>query len=172
MKIVRAQTKKQASFLEEQLKDSYAQLFKTAFLYVKNEADALDIVQESIVKILNKISTLKQPEYFTTWAVRIVIWTAIDYLRSNQRIIPVEDFPETSSLQPLSAEDHLDIHTAIQLLPQHLQEITILHYFYGKKLKEISDVFNEPLGTVKYKLREARLLLKDYLEEEENNEIE
>lgn len=156
--------------LEQLLADSYPQLYKTAFIYVKNEADALDIVQEAVIKILNKIPTLKQPEYFTTWMIRIVIWTALDFLKRRRPHSDLEAVQEAAINEPLSAEDHLDIYTAIQLLPQHLQEITILHYFYGKKLKEISLVFNEPLGTVKYKLREARILLKDYLEEDGSDE--
>ncbi|MDH6365650.1 DNA-directed RNA polymerase specialized sigma24 family protein [Enterococcus sp. PF1-24] len=71
-----------------------------------------------------------------------------------------------SPAAPLSKEEHLDIYEGIRRLPQHLQEVTILHYFYGKKVKEISAVFNEPVGTTKYKLHEARRKLKIYLEED------
>ncbi|MDH6365649.1 DNA-directed RNA polymerase specialized sigma24 family protein [Enterococcus sp. PF1-24] len=46
---------------------------------MKNQADALDIVQDSVVKIINKIDSLQFPEYFTTWDVRIIIFTALDY---------------------------------------------------------------------------------------------
>lgn len=157
--------------LEQLLKENYAQLYKTAFIYVKNEADALDIVQEAIIKILNKIATLNHPEYFNTWVIRIVIWTALDFLKQKKPYLSIDVAKEVLPNQPLTLEDSLDIYTAIQLLPQHLQEITLLHYFYGKKLQEISEVFDEPLGTVKYKLHEARVLLKDYLEEEDSNEI-
>ena len=153
--------------LEQLLTEIYPQLYKTAFLYVKNESDALDIVQEAVVKILNKLTTLQQPEYFTTWAIRIVIWSALDFLKKTQ---PAALLDEPRVIQPLSAEEQLDIYTAIGRLPQHLQEITILHYFYGKKLREISAVFDEPLGTIKYKLHEARVLLKDYLEEDGSDE--
>lgn len=161
-----------ASALEELLKKDYEQLYKTAFLYVKNEADALDIVQEAVIKIIRKINKLRQPEFFTTWAVRIVIWTAHDFLRKS-KVYPEELSDEISCPeQSLSKDEELDIYEAIQKLPQHLQEITILHYFYGKKLQEISDVFCEPVGTIKYKLFEARKQLKYYLEEDESYETE
>lgn len=150
--------------LEKLLKENYQQLYKTAFLYVKQEVDALDIVQESVVKIMRRIQTLTYPEYFTTWCVRIVIYTALDYLKRENQLV---DYSETlSSEVGLSREEELDIYEAIRRLPQHLQEITILHYFYGKKLRELSAVLDEPLGTIKYKLHEARRLLKDYLEED------
>lgn len=69
--------------LEVLLKEHYQQLYKTAFLYVKNEADALDIVQDAVIKIMKKIDTLQFPEYFTTWAVRVVIFTSLDHLKKN-----------------------------------------------------------------------------------------
>lgn len=156
--------------LEQLLKEIYPQLYKTAFLYVKNEADALDIVQESVIKIIRKIHSLKESQYFSTWAIRIVIWTALDFLRSTKTMGELTQVEKNSIGSPLSADDHLDIYAALRLLPQHLQEITILHYFYGKKLGDISAVFNEPLGTVKYKLHQARILLKEYLREDDSDE--
>lgn len=161
-----------SSAMEKILKENYQQLYKTAFLYVKNEADALDIVQEAVIKILQKLKTLEKPEFFTTWAVRIVIWTAIDFLRKARSHSELPDEQLAIPEAPLSRDEQLDIYTAIGLLPQHLQEITILHYFYGKKLKEISQVSGEPLGTIKYKLHEARRMLKNYLEEGEPDEAE
>lgn len=156
-----------AKSLETLLKKHYQQLYKTAFLYVKQESDALDIVQDAVIKIINNIRTLEYPEYFSTWAVRIVIFTSLDYLRKHK--VFLDDIDESEALnweEALSREAELDIHEGIRRLPQHLQEITILHYFFGKKLKEISEVSGEPLGTIKYKLYEARKMLKEYLEEE------
>ncbi|MHC5217484.1 sigma-70 family RNA polymerase sigma factor [Enterococcus sp. LJL128] len=153
--------------LEQLLKGHYQQLYKTAFLYVKNEADALDIVQDSVIKIIRKISTLQFPEYFTTWAVRIVIFTSLDYLKCAKGYLQGIEEEQLLPEQRLSKEDHLDIHAGIKKLPQHLQEVTILHYFYGKKIREISNVLDEPAGTIKYKLHEARSILRMYLEEGE-----
>lgn len=154
--------------LESILKEQYQQLYKTAFLYVRQESDALDIVQDAVVKIIKKIHTLDYPEYFSTWAVRIVIFTALDHLKRNN--LTFQEMEEDHVLEPdteLSHAEQLDIYEGIRRLPQHLQEITILHYFLGKKLTEISEVSGEPLGTVKYKIFEARKKLKQYLEEEE-----
>lgn len=150
--------------LEVLLKEHYQQLYKTAFLYVKNEADALDIVQDAVIKIMKKIDTLQFPEYFTTWAVRVVIFTSLDHLKKTSFMEEVDEQvcdPEKG----LSKDEQLDIYEGIRRLPQHLQEVTILHYFYGRKVKEISAVLDEPLGTTKYKLHEARAKLKGYLEE-------
>ena len=51
-------------------------LYRMAFLYVRQEADALDVVQESILKAYKSLRTLREPEHFRTWLTRIVINTA------------------------------------------------------------------------------------------------
>lgn len=152
--------------LEQLLKQNYDQLYKTAYLYTKNETDALDIVQEAMIKIINKINQLKYPEYFTTWSVRIVIFTSLDFIRKKQTTFSLLEESTAELEEVLSQEEKLDIYDAIKRLPKHLQEITILHYFCGKKIKEISTVMEEPLGTTKYKLHEARKKIKNYLEGE------
>lgn len=48
-------------------------LYKTAFLYVKNEADSLDAVQECVTRGLLGIEKLKEPKYFKTWITRILL---------------------------------------------------------------------------------------------------
>ena len=44
-----------------------------AYVYVKNKDDALDVVQEVAYQSFKKIDTLKKPEYFKTWLIKIAI---------------------------------------------------------------------------------------------------
>ena len=53
-------------------------LYRMAFLYVRQEQDALDVVQDSIVKAYRKMKTLREPAYFRTWLTKVVINTAQD----------------------------------------------------------------------------------------------
>lgn len=146
------------------------QLYKTAYLYVKNEEDALDIVQDSMIKIIQRIQTLKEPNYFGTWAIRIVIFCALDFLKKKRPEGLPEEFATPTN--PLSYEEHLDIADALKKLPEHLRQVTILYYFHGRRVREIAEIFGEPQGTVKYKLYEARAILKDYLKEGTGDGIE
>ena len=66
-------------------------LYRMAFLYVRQEQDALDVVQESILKAYKSLKTLREPEYFRTWLTKIVINTAQDTLRARQRTAPLEE---------------------------------------------------------------------------------
>lgn len=63
-------------------------LYRMAFLYVRQEQDALDVVQESILKAYKSLKTLREPEYFRTWLTKIVINTAQDTLRARSARLP------------------------------------------------------------------------------------
>lgn len=57
-----------------------------AFGYMKNEQDALDAVHDAVVKILQNRSQVKSPEYFETWAYRILINECLMALRRQKRL--------------------------------------------------------------------------------------
>ncbi|CCP27400.1 RNA polymerase, sigma-24 subunit, ECF subfamily (fragment) [Tepidanaerobacter acetatoxydans Re1] len=82
----RAKNKDAESFykLLEPIKD---RLYRTAFMYMKNEDDALDCVHDSIVKAIQSIDSLREPQYFNTWITRITINTCKDNLRKSKNTI-------------------------------------------------------------------------------------
>ena len=58
-------------------------LYRIAFSYTKNKEDALDIVQESVLKALKSANTLKNPQYIKTWYYKILTRTAIEEKIAN-----------------------------------------------------------------------------------------
>ena len=101
--------------------------------------DALDVVQESILKAYKSLKTLREPEYFRTWLTKIVINTAQDTLRARQRTAPLEgelDLPAPEGLPP---EERMDLHGAIARLPEKYQDVIKLKYFDGYTTREISE---------------------------------
>ena len=80
--------------VEEMVLDSYEAMYRLAYTYVRNEEDALDIVQESVYKAIKHSSSVKQEGYIKTWLWRIVMNTALDFIRKNQKEIAVDAFFE------------------------------------------------------------------------------
>ena len=74
--------------LEEVILASYESMYRMAFVYMKNESDALDVVQESVVKAIKSSGQLKEESYMKTWLFRIVINTALDELEKRKKILP------------------------------------------------------------------------------------
>ena len=58
--------------IEDVLTENYRQLYRLAYGYVRNEEDALDIVQESAYKAIREADKLKTPAFAKTWIYRIV----------------------------------------------------------------------------------------------------
>jgi RNA polymerase sigma-70 factor, ECF subfamily len=77
-------------------------LYKMAYVYMRNEDDALEVFQEMIYKAFASLSKLKNDQYFSTWMTRILINSAIDLLRKKKRVVPInqeilENTSDTSS---------------------------------------------------------------------------
>lgn len=56
-----------------------------AYVYVKNRDDALDVVQEVAYQSFKKIDTLKNPEYFKTWLMKITMNCATNQVKKNKK---------------------------------------------------------------------------------------
>ena len=91
------QTKQITAQTEKMLIDQYERLYRLAYSYVHNEADALDIVQESACKAITQSKNLKDTEKHFPWLCRIVVKTSLDLLRSRTKEQPAEELPETAT---------------------------------------------------------------------------
>lgn len=148
------------------IEDYKSYLYKTAFLYVKNEDDALDIYQETIYKAYLGIGNLKTPSFFKTWITRILINNANDKLRLKEKyeLLPTGEMIENSSLEDdsIKIEDKIDLYDAIDSLREKYKTPIILKYFHDMSIKEISEIIKCPENTVKsYIHRGKAILLKD-----------
>lgn len=65
-------------------------LYRMAITYMKNEQDALDVMQELVYKAMKKMHTVKQHKYARTWLVRVLINCCKDHLRKRQPTVPIE----------------------------------------------------------------------------------
>ena len=158
---MRKRSRKQEDLIEQNLMENYSRYYRLAYSYVKNESDAMDIVQEAAYKAIYKSDTLKNEEYVGAWICRIVINEAYNILRKKQK----EDYP--SQEMDLSQEDcyeDLDLLQAIQKLKEEEQTIIYLRYYEGKQLDEIAEITQEKLSTVKSRLYRAMNKLKLALE--------
>ncbi|MBQ7858554.1 MAG: sigma-70 family RNA polymerase sigma factor [Faecalibacterium sp.] len=129
-----------------------AQLYRVAFLYTKNEADALDVVQETAYRAFLKIGAVRQPEYFKTWLVSIAVHCALDLLRQRQRLLPLEEQPAQKPMTEQPEQAILQKLTLQQLLtcltPQQ-KTVLVLRYSADLSFAQIAQQMQLPQGTVK-----------------------
>lgn len=139
-----------------------------AYSYVKNEHDALDIIGEATYKGLNTLRTLREPDYFDTWMTRIVINTAIDFIRKHSRVALCEDTaPEVMAVpeKELTPEDSMDLYQALDALSEKDRACVMLRYFEDQSFIQIAKILQEPEATVKSRLYRALRKMRGFLEE-------
>ena len=149
----------------ELLQGEKLKLYKMAYIYMKNENDALDVVQETITRAYANIHTVKEEQYFATWLMRILINTALEMLRKNEKIVPLlEQQPEHE--QSLTNDEKLDLLQAIEQLDEKYKTVILLRYYRDLQIKEIADLLGCPEGTVKTNVHRGIQQLKKFLNKE------
>ncbi|AVX18331.1 MULTISPECIES: RNA polymerase sigma factor [Bacillus] len=142
--------------------------YRLAYSYVKNKDDALDIVQESIQKALTSVESVKNPDVIKSWFYKILVRTAIDFLRKQKKLKVMDD--ETIEFLSRGKEDHYkdtDLHETLDDLPHQYKTIIILRFFEDLKLEEIADITGENINTVKTRLYRGLKLMRIQLTKED-----
>ncbi|MGG4192053.1 MULTISPECIES: sigma-70 family RNA polymerase sigma factor [unclassified Paenibacillus] len=154
-------------FITEHKEDIY----RLAYSYVKNAENALDIIQDTIHKALSSSESLKSEGSIKSWFYRILVNTAIDFLRRQKKIQIVDD--KTLELHSPAGEDvyhDIDLENALDELPPAYRTVIVLRYFEDMKIEKISEVMNENVNTIKTRLyqglRKLRIKLSNELLEE------
>ena len=160
--------------LEELMQRNQKDLLKLAYLISGNYADSEDIVQETFVQVYLKKETIREPEYFRTWLLRMMTRIAWRYLKKKSREHPAGDTMETWNPEAKDLADSVfrvverkeeaeELYQAILRLPVKQRTMVILYYFEEMSTKEIAKLSGCLEGTVKSRLYGARKRLKEEL---------
>ncbi|MDU7110966.1 MAG: sigma-70 family RNA polymerase sigma factor [Clostridium perfringens] len=153
------------------IKNNKEYLYKMAFLYVKDEQDALEVIHETVYRAFLNIEKLKKAKFFNTWITKILINVSIDFLKKKGKNEMLdESTPIRKEKCEISTEEKLDLYNAIDLLNDNYKTVIIMMYFNDMKIKDISKVMEIPENTVKTYLRRAKQALGEVLKEGYLNE--
>lgn len=148
--------------------DNQNKLYRTAYYYVQNKETALDMVQNTICKVLEKHQSLRNTAVVAVWVHRILVNECMTYLKKSKHEISTEE----SEMPPIVYKEKAfeapeDINQQIRSLPAVMQTVIILYYFQEFSLSEIAQITDTPLSTVKTRLYSALKKLKVAVEREE-----
>jgi RNA polymerase sigma factor (sigma-70 family) len=161
--IKKAQKGDEQAFIQA-IDECLPQMYKVAKTRLKNEEDIGDAIQETILACFKNIKKLKNPCFFKTWLIKILINKCNDILGSN-KIIYVDDFSEVMDHSvDMKVEDiieeKLDFESVLSILNPDYRLVIVLYYVNRFNIKEISEILNEKEGTIKSRLSRARQQLK------------
>jgi RNA polymerase sigma-70 factor (ECF subfamily) len=155
---------------------AFAQLFETykdrvysiALRFSGDPATALDIAQDTFLKLLSRIGDFRGEARFETWLYRMVANSCLDHRRRGLRIAPfVESLmdslrpaPATALEDLLRAEFQQSVQSVVAKLPVEQRMVVILRYTEGLAYDEIGEILNCSLGTVASRLNRAHKTLE------------
>lgn len=168
----------------ELVKPHQTKLYNLALKMTGSELDAEDIVQETLLKAIDKIDQFRGEAQFGTWLYSIALNQTRMALAKEKRVDlrPIEDY------LPAGAHEHSrvneatgifdwrDPHTllerdelrkaiddAIGELPLTYREAFVLRYIDELSIKEVADLTGESVAATKSRVLRARLAVRDYL---------
>ncbi len=141
--------------------------YRLAYSYVQEEQAALDVVQNAICRALEGCFGLKNPLALKTWFYRILVNESLQYLRKRKKETTLtEEHTATLTYSEPAFEEDKRAYEAVIQLPEAMKNVVLLHYYEDLTLKQIAEITDTPLSTVKTRLYSALKKLKLTLKEE------
>ncbi len=140
-------------------------LLRTAYLLVKDEESAKDIVQDSLVLAWKNMHTLRERTYLRAWLLKIVVNQSVSFKRQIARKAAflreqfVQYVVDTSIQETASQrghlEDTLDLNRAIDQLPLNQRAVLVLFYYHHMTMPEIAETLGVAENTLRKRLQSA-----------------
>lgn len=161
----------QKQALEELVRLWEKRLFYYVRRLVENEETAWLVLQETWVKVLKGIGSLREPRKLPAWLYSIARNSAMSHLRAEyarkdlfengQNGAPTEEDPAT-----LGFDNAEQVHYALRKLSLLHREVLTLFFLQDLAVEDIAEMLNIPSGTVKSRLYHAKRTLRAMLETE------
>ena len=148
----------------------YEKVYRSTYLIVQDESIAKDATQEAFIVVFEQLHRLKELDKIYTWIAAIASNKGINILKKNKRCIAFASIAETENKiayhidSMAQKENEVDIMKALKMLDLKHRQAIVLKYYYELNEKEIAKVLELPLGTVKSRLKRARIKLKKIME--------
>lgn len=143
---------------------------------VGNDEDAQEICQDVFLKVWDRADRYSGSKgRFFSWLLNIARNAAIDRLKSkdfknSQRNISISIYRDIESIPINDRSENLDIlgiERILERLNPDRRKILTMCYFGGLTHKEVAENLNVPLGTIKSRIRNSILILRDGLTEKQ-----
>ena len=163
--LVTAQSDELEREFEARLVESSSLAFRVAYSVLRHQEDAEDVAQEAYARAYRCFRQLRDRERFRAWMVRMTWRMALDRQRTDRRRTSREQTvaPDPVSTPAAAEERAALLWQAIDVLPEKLRIVTVLAGIEGHDMREVAVLLAIPEGTVKSRLFQARLRMKEFL---------
>lgn len=140
-------------------------VFRLAYSYLKNRADAEDVMQETLLKLYGE--TFDSPDHERYWVIRVAVNECRKLLRApwRRRTASLEELPEAAVFDTPAQSG---LFQEVMALPPNYRAAIYLHYYEGYAVREIAAMMRANPSTVQTWLMRARGQLRSNLKEAES----
>ncbi|CAM3883704.1 RNA polymerase sigma factor [Mesobacillus thioparans] len=142
------------------------EMYRLAYTYMGNQHDAMDALEEMIVRLYENIGQLKKEESFYSWSKTILVNVCKATLRKQKKLVLVDEWHsshENDRIQSLNnPNQQMEISEMLSILNDEQKEAIQLKYFLDFDNRTIAEMTNVPLGTVKSRVFQGLKKLKEH----------
>lgn len=161
--------------LQDKINTYSDMLYKIAFLQLRNNQDAEDVVQETFYQFIRRKIEFQSLDHEKAWLIKVTlngcrkVWRSAWYRHTEgmpEREIAAEETGNSLENAAMIREQNREIMEAVMELPRKYREVIHLFYFQQLSIKEICLITDRKESTVTSQLTRARNILKKNLKEE------
>ncbi len=141
----------------------WAQAWKAAYAITRRRALADDVAQDAFERVFGALDRFDERRPFGPWLHRIVVNRALDLLRAERRLAPLEAAAEPGGHPGLADDDGAAVLALAALTPER-RAVVVLRHLLGYTPPEIADILGMPVGTVNSRLGRALVDLRTAME--------
>jgi len=170
--IVKGCRKEKLKYQEMLYRQFYAYGMSVCLRYSYSREEAVEILNDSFLKVFNNLKTFDETKSFKAWFRRIIINTSIDYYRKNKKLIYLEN-TDYLNLEVFSENDinNLEVQDLLKLLnslPEVYRLTFNMYEIEGYKHEEIAELLNITASTSRSNLTRAKKMLRQAFEKHYN----
>lgn len=148
-------------------KDAY---YRLSYTYMRNPHDAMDAMEDMIVRIYEKVDQLKDNKAFYSWSKTILVNSCKAMLMKRNKVVLVENWSSEEpkahehpySMDPiLNREQQVDLSVLLNHINEQQREAIQLKYFQDMDYQTIAEITNVSVGTVKSRVFQGLKRLRE-----------
>ncbi len=154
MGLVKQAQKGNSNAFVELIEQNKMAMYKVAKSYLYNEEDAADAMQDTVLAVYEHIGQLKEPKYFKTWMIRILINKCKNILRKQSNYCPLEKGPE--QVYEDHSQSDIEFFDMLRVLPEEDRMIFVLYYGAQFTVQQIAQTLDIKENTIMSRLSRGR----------------
>ena len=147
----------------ELIQENASDMYRIARAILENDEDAADAIQDAILSCWLNIRQLREEKYFRTWLIRILIRKCYDIRNKSRGTALLSENQEISVMD--KEYETIEWKIFLESMPEVYRTPLLLYYLEGFKIREIAQILDLNVNTVKARIAAGRKKLRSSLRE-------